>query len=65
MSCKSVNISIYYIAYMTMKSLKDANIDCENSLHFIFNTADEYIIEESNEDKYLIFRSTNQSKKVL
>ena len=50
---------------MTMKSLKDANIDCENSLHFIFNTADEYIIEESNEDKYLIFRSTNQSKKVL
>ena len=50
---------------MTMKSLKDANIDCENPLHFIFNTADEYIIEESNEDKYLIFRSTNQSKKVL
>ena len=48
-----------------MKSLDHVNIDSENPLYLIFNNVDGYIIEESNEDKYLIFASTNKNKKVL
>ena len=65
LSCKSANISIYHIEYMKMKSLDHVNIDSENPLYLIFNNVDGYIIEGSNEDKYLIFASTNQNKKVL
>ena len=65
MSCESANISIYYIRYMTTKSLEDTNTDCESPLYHTFNNVDQYIIEGSNEDKYLIFGFTNQSKTVL
>ena len=36
----------------------------ENSLYHIFNNVDVYI-KESNQDKYLIFASTDKNKKVL
>ena len=52
-----------------MKSLDHVNIDSENRLYLIFNNVNTYIecnsIEESNEDKYLIFASTNKNKKVF
>ena len=48
-----------------MKSLDHIHIDSENPLYLIFNNVDGYIIEESNGDKYLIFASTNQHKKVI
>ena len=48
-----------------MKSLDHVNNDSESPLYLIFNNVDEYIIKESNRDKYLIFVSTNQNKKVL
>ena len=51
--------------YITMKSLDDKNIDSANSLYLIFNNVDERIecnsTRESNEDKYLIFASTDKS----
>ena len=50
---------------MTTKSLEDTNTDCESPLYHTFNNVDQYIIEGSNEDKYLIFGFTNQSKTVL
>ena len=58
-SFKSTDSIIYHIDYITMKSL-----DNENSLYLIFNNVDGYI-EESNEDKYLIFASTDKNKGVL
>ena len=64
LSCKSANINIYHIEYMTMKSLDHVNIDTENPLYLIFNNVDGYIIEESNGDKHLIFASTNKNKEV-
>ena len=64
-SCKCANISIYHIGYVTMKSLDHVNIDSENPLYLIFNNLDGSIIEGNNEDKYSIFASTNQNKKVL
>ena len=48
-----------------MESLDHVNIYSENTLYVIFNNVDGYIIEESNEDVYLIFASTNKSKEVL
>ena len=42
-----------------MKSLDNAN-----SLYLIFNNVDVYI-EENNENKYLIFASTDKNKEVL
>ena len=42
-----------------MKSLDNAN-----SLYVIFNNVDVYI-EENNENKYLIFASTDKNKEVL
>ena len=65
LSCKSANINIYHIEYMTMKRFDHVNIDTENPLYLIFNYVDGYIIEESNEDKYLTFASTNKNKEVL
>ena len=58
-SFKSTDSIIYHIDYITMKSL-----DNENSLYLTFNNVDGYI-EESNEDKYLIFASTDKNKGVL
>ena len=40
------------------------NLDNENSLYLVFNNVDAYI-EENNEDKYLIFASTNKNKVAL
>ena len=48
-----------------MKSPDHINNDKESPLYLIFNNVDRYIIKESNRDKYLIFVSTNQNKKVL
>ena len=56
---KSNNAVIYDINYITMKSLGD-----EDSLYLIFNNVDVYI-EESNENKCLIFTSTGKNKEVL
>ena len=56
---KSNNAVIYDINYITMKSLGD-----EDSLYLNFNNVDVYI-EESNENKCLIFTSTGKSKEVL
>ena len=57
-SLKSDSV-IYDIQYTTMTSLGSAN-----SLYVIFNNVDAYI-EENNEDKYLIFASTDKNKEVL
>ena len=48
-----------------MESIDNQNIDSENPLSLIFNDVEGYIIEESNEDKYLIFALTKNNKKVL
>ena len=34
LSCKSANINIYHIEYMTMKRLDHVNIDIENPLSY-------------------------------
>ena len=65
LSCKSANISIYHIGYVAMKSLDHINIDSENPLYLIFNNVDGYIFEGSHDDKYLVYASTNQNKKVI
>ena len=68
-SFKSTDDVIYHIEYITMKSLDNENVDSANSLYLIFNNVDGYIecnsTEESNEDKCLIFASTDKNKKVL
>ena len=64
MSFRSIDVATYNIKYITMKSVDHVNIDSENLLYIIFNNIGGYI-EESNEDKYLIFASTNKNKKVL
>ena len=52
-----------------MKSLDNENIDSANSLYLNFNNVAGYIecnsTEESNENKYLIFASTDKNKEVL
>ena len=47
-----------------MKNLDHINIDSANSLYLVFNNVDGYI-EENNENKYLMFVSTDKNKKVL
>ena len=63
-SFKSTNAVIYNIRHITTKILDHVNIDEENPLYLVFNNIDGYI-EESNEDKYLIFASTDKTKEVL
>ena len=46
-----------------MKSLDNVNIDCENSLYLVFNNVDGYI-EINNEEKYLVFASTDKNKEI-
>ena len=48
-----------------MKSLDHENINYENSLYLVFNNIDGYIIEENNENKFLIFALTKKNKKLL
>ena len=59
------NIDIYYIGYITMKSISDyESIHSVNRLYLIISKADGYI-EESNENKYLVFASADKSEEVL
>ena len=58
-SFKNIDFIIYHIEYITMESLGGAN-----SLYLVFNNIDAYI-EENNEDKYLIFASTDKNKEAL
>ena len=59
------NIGIYYIGYITMKSISDCeNINSVNPLYLIIDEVDGSI-EESNGNKYLTFASTDKNKKVL
>ena len=56
-SFKSTDSVIYDIKYFK-------NYDSANSLYLIFNNVDGYT-EESHENKYLIFASTNKNKEAL
>ena len=59
------NIGIYYIGYITIKSISDyENIKRVNPLYLIIGIVDKYI-EENNGNKYLIFASPDINKKVL
>ena len=42
-SFKSIDAVTYHITYTTMLSLHLVNIECEISLHLVFNNADGYI----------------------
>ena len=55
---KSTDSVIYDFKYFK-------NLNSENSLCLVFNNVDGYIFEESNENKYLIFASTDKNKEVL
>ena len=61
----SMDVSIYYIEYITTKSINDyKNITSVNPLYLIINNICGYI-EESNGNKYLSFASTDNNKEVL
>ena len=60
-----MDISIYYIEYITTKSISDyENISSVNPLYLIINDVDRYI-EENDKNKYLSFASTDNKKEVL
>ena len=67
-SFKSTNDVIRHVKYIAMNSLGNKK-KIANSFYLIFNNIDGYIecnfTEESNENKYLIFASTDKNKKVL
>ena len=59
------NINIYYIRYITIKSIGDyENIHSVNPFYLIIGEADGYI-EENNGNEYLIFASTSKNKELL
>ena len=59
------NIDIYYIGYITIKSISDYNsINSVNPLYFIIGEVNGYI-EVKNGNKYLTFTSTGKNKEVL
>ena len=59
------DIGIYNIGYITIKKIDYyENIYCVNPLYLRVNHANEYI-EEKNENKYLIFDSTDENKELL
>ena len=59
------NISICNIGYITIKQIDDCeNIYSVNPSHLLVNHASEYI-EEKNGNKYIIFNSTDENKKLL
>ena len=61
----SKNIGIYYIGYITIKSISGyENINSVNPLYLIIGNVDGYI-EEINANKYLTFASTDKNNKVL
>ena len=68
-SFKSTDVVIQNIRYITIKNLDHLNIDTVNSLYLVFDNVDGYIecnsIEENNENKYLIFISTDRNKEAL
>ena len=54
-----------FTTYITIKKIDDyENIYRVNPLYLLVNHANEYI-EEKNENKYLIFDSTNENKELL
>ena len=56
------NIDIYYIGYVTTKSVDDyESIHSVNPLYLIIDKVDGYI-QENNANKYLIFASTDKNK---
>ena len=63
-SFKSTDVVVYNIKYITMKSIDRVNTDSANSLYLAFDDVDGYIVEENNENKYLIFASTDKNKEV-
>ena len=59
------NIDIYYNAYITIKKIDDyESIYSVNPLYLSINHASKYI-EENNGNKYLIFDSVDENKKLL
>ena len=59
------NIGIYNIGYITIKQIDDyENIYSVNLLYLFVNHANGYI-EEKNENKYLIFDSTDENRELL
>ena len=59
------NIGIYNIGYVTIKKIDDGeNIYSVNPLYLLVNHASGYI-EEENENKYLVFDSTDENKELL
>ena len=58
-SFKNTDFVIYHNEYITMESLGG-----ENSHYLVFNNVDVYT-EENNENKYLIFVSTDKNKEAL
>ena len=61
-SYKNTDVVVYSIKYIMMESINNQNIDSENPLCLTFNDVNGCIIEESNENKYLVFDSTNNNK---
>ena len=59
------DIGIYNIGYITIKKIDDCeNINSMNTLYLRITHANGYI-EEINENKYLIFDSTDENKELL
>ena len=59
------NIGIYNTGYVTIKKIDDCeNIYSVNPLYILLNHASGYI-EEENENKSLVFDSTNENKELL
>ena len=59
------NINIYYIRYITIKSISNyESINSVNPLYFVVAEVDGFI-EERNGNKYLVFASTDGNKEVL
>ena len=59
------NIGIYNIWYITIKTIDDfENINSVNPLYLIISHANGYV-EEKNENKYLIFDTTDENKELL
>ena len=62
------NIDIYYIGYITIKSISNYDsINSTNPLYFIIGEVDRYI-EEKNGNKYLLLNtlaSTDKNKELL
>ena len=60
-----MDISIYYIEYITTKSIGDyKNVTTVNPLYLIINDVDGYI-DQNDKNKYLSFASTDNNKEVL